>query len=195
MHRLRPCSLTGRPKGDSAMGVAKMTNGTMTGWTVALAVMVSNAHAASPHVSKIAGDLRQEMSLARESRVIVSFAPGLSERDATAALARSGKTGRRLGHDRLFAASLNRREIESLASDPRVASVSPDRRVVATMDIAVPTVGGDRLQKYLGYTGKGVTVAVIDSGVSPTTSVPASRLAARIDFTDALVNADAFGHG
>ena len=121
------------------MGVAKMTKGMMTGWTVALAVMVSNAHAGSPHVStKIAGDLRQEMSLARESRVIVSFAPGLSERDATGAFARSGKTGRQLGHDRLFAASLNRREIEALASDPRVASVSPDRRAVAADSNTTP---------------------------------------------------------
>ena len=147
-----------------------MTKAMMTGWAVALAAMVSNAQAGTAHGSaKIANDLRQAMSLARESRVIVTFAPGLTERDMTAAIARSGKSGRRLGSDRLFAASLNRRDIEALASDPRVASVSPDRRVVATMDIAVPTVGGDRLQTYLRHTGKGVTVAVIDSGVSPTT--------------------------
>src|SRR6185436_13030960 len=77
----------------------------------------------------------------------------------------------------------------------RVQSISPDRRVVATMDIAVPTVGGDRLQTYLGYTGKGVTVAVLDSGVAPTNSVPAARLAARIDFTESLNATDQYGHG
>jgi len=174
----------------------KMTKWMLTGWTVALAMTAASAGMGSDRSSaKIAGDLRETMSLGREQRVIVSFAPGVADQDMAAAFSRAGRTARRLGQDRMFATSLNRRDIEALASDARVQSISPDRRVVATMDIAVPTVGGDRLQTYLGYTGKGVTVAVLDSGVAPTNSVPAARLAARIDFTESLNATDQYGHG
>src|SRR5262245_4153388 len=173
-----------------------MTKWMLTGWAAAVTVTVASAGVGNGHSSaKIAGDLRESMSLGRDQRVIVSFAPGVADQDAVASLSRTGKAGRRLGQDRMFAASLNRRDIEALASDARVISISPDRRVAATMDIAVPTVGGDRLQTYLGYKGQGVTVAVIDSGVMPTNSVAASRLAARIDFTDSLNVNDQFGHG
>ena len=83
---------------------------------------------------------------------------------------RAGRSGARLEERPSCAAGLSgsrrrsrRRshaeQIEALESDGRVVSISPDRKVVATMDIAVPTIGADRLAQYLGYDGEGVTVA------------------------------------
>ena len=38
--------------------------------------------------------------------------------------------------------------------------------------------GAARIQENLGYTGKGVTIALIDSGLSPSEAVPAARILA-----------------
>src|SRR5262249_42522977 len=110
-------------------------------------------------------------------------------------LTKSGHTAQRLDGSRMIKASLSSREIELLESDGRVLRISPDRRVDATMDIAVPTIGADRLSNFLGYTGKGVTVAVIDSGLTPNAAVAESRVLASLDFTGAHAAIDAFGHG
>ena len=54
--------------------------------------------------------------------------------------------------------------LKGLAHNPRIKYVSPDRRVQATLDYAHPTVGADLAQSY-GWSGEGVGVAVIDSGI------------------------------
>ena len=48
---------------------------------------------------------------------------------------------------------------------PEVAYITPDRPVRRSMDHTSPAVGADIALSY-GYTGKGVTVAVIDSGIA-----------------------------
>jgi serine protease AprX len=134
------------------------------------------------------------MTLAHDQRVIVTYALGLDEPAVQALISKGGRTARRLSGSSAIAASLSRSQIESLEADARVLTISPDRKVVATMDIAVPTIGADRLSQYLGYTGRGVTIAVIDSGLTPSTAVP-SRVLASVDFTGARLSNDAFGHG
>src|SRR5262245_54473388 len=133
--------------------------------------------------SKLSDDLRQSLSITHDHRVIVSYAPGLAESGVQALVARAGRTAHRFSGVAAFAASLSRRDIEALAADGRVMHISPDRKIAATMDIAVPTIGADKLNKYLGYSGRGVTVAVIDSGITPCNAVSASRILASVDFT------------
>ena len=60
--------------------------------------------------------------------------------------------------------SLRSRELADLENDPDVISVSPDREVFGTLDIAVQAVNGTLAQAN-GFKGTGVGVAVIDSGV------------------------------
>ncbi|HEY8130354.1 MAG TPA: S8 family serine peptidase [Thermoanaerobaculia bacterium] len=63
-----------------------------------------------------------------------------------------------------FAAEIDRAAIERLQSDPLVRRIDPDVGGSAAMAESVPLIGGDRVHS-LGYTGRGVTVAVLDSGV------------------------------
>lgn len=53
--------------------------------------------------------------------------------------------------------------LASLARDPQVKYISPDREIRSSSNYAQFTIGAITLQK-LGFTGKGAGVAVIDSG-------------------------------
>ncbi len=55
--------------------------------------------------------------------------------------------------------------LAAIASDPRVAYISPDRPVSGALEFAEPTIGANTAFDY-GWTGAGVGVAVIDSGIA-----------------------------
>jgi serine protease AprX len=59
-------------------------------------------------------------------------------------------------------------EIASLLALPGLRSVYLNRRLTYFLDESVPLVGADRVWNELDYTGRGVTVAVIDSGIDAT---------------------------
>jgi serine protease AprX len=59
-------------------------------------------------------------------------------------------------------------QIRALLRLPGLRSVYLNRRLTYFLDESVPLVGADRVWNELGYTGKGVTVAVIDSGIDAT---------------------------
>jgi hypothetical protein len=56
--------------------------------------------------------------------------------------------------------------LASLAADPRVKYISPDREISASMDSARPAILANVAQDS-GFTGKGVGIAVVDSGIWP----------------------------
>jgi len=56
--------------------------------------------------------------------------------------------------------------LQPLAMAPYVRRIWHDTKVKALLDIAVPTIGS-KVGQGLGYTGKGVTVAIIDTGIAP----------------------------
>ncbi|MGH9788522.1 MAG: S8 family serine peptidase, partial [Candidatus Acidiferrales bacterium] len=60
--------------------------------------------------------------------------------------------------------SLPTAALDRLADNPDVFYISPNREVGAALDNATPAVGAQIAQQY-GWTGRGVGVAVIDSGV------------------------------
>src|SRR6185369_17072516 len=91
--------------------------------------------------------------------------------------------------------------LAALASDLDVDALTADQDVHSTMAVTNTAIGADLLQTAgalaanLGpITGKGVGVAVIDSGVA---NVPqlASRILLRKDFTGSKNVNDEFGHG
>jgi serine protease AprX len=84
-----------------------------------------------------------------------------------------------------------------LAQDPRVASISPDRAIHGSMDIAYESTGAAAAHQRFGVTGEHVTVAVVDSGIVPSAEIPASRILAAVDFVDSTSTqpVDPYGHG
>jgi cysteine-rich repeat protein len=100
--------------------------------------------------------------------------PGSAERHGAVrsrqdrVLAAPGRAGFRLKRRHVelagFAGSADRATIEALRRDPEVLSVHLDGNVYASLAQGVPLMGGD-IPHALGYTGEGINVAVIDSGI------------------------------
>jgi subtilisin family serine protease len=69
-----------------------------------------------------------------------------------------------------------------------------DGRQRISLDVSVKQVGAPQAWER-GYTGAGVKVAVLDTGIDATHPDLAGRVAARADFTDAPDERDVIGHG
>jgi serine protease AprX len=90
--------------------------------------------------------------------------------------------------------------IAALASDPNVLYISPDRPVSPTLDYANSTIGAQTAFSA-GWTGGGVGVAIIDSGILTVTDLAnPSTKATRIVYSQSFVpkvssTVDQYGHG
>ena len=67
-----------------------------------------------------------------------------------------------------LAGRLSRAAFDALASDPDVAYVQLDAASSGHLYQAVPATGADRIRGQLGLSGKGVRVAILDTGVDTT---------------------------
>src|SRR5439155_18916661 len=117
-------------------------------------------------------------SRAGTSAVIVRAAPGTEPRAEAAVKRLGGRVGLRLAIINGFAAKVPAASVASLARLSFVVSVTPDARVqpqsvaydagsdLGSMYNTTLITGAQELWKR-GYTGKGVGVALIDSGVVP----------------------------
>src|SRR2546426_3369137 len=130
---------------------------------------------------------------------------------ALAAVGRAhGKTGRVLSIVGGASASLTGAEVLALGNDPDVDYVSSDPVVTATFsptDAAalaaspgILEVGAPDAWRQFGVTGRGIGVAILDSGIAPHPDL-AGRIVAAVDFTNGQTNealvapADPGGHG
>ncbi|MTI66277.1 MAG: peptidase S8 [Firmicutes bacterium] len=96
-----------------------------------------------------------------------------------------------------IACNMNLREIEKLSNDPDVEYISFDSKVFALMDIAGKTISS-KFPHEKGFTGKKVTVAVIDTGVTPHNDLikPKNRIVGFKDFVNGKNKPyDDNGHG
>src|ERR1700733_707646 len=89
--------------------------------------------------------------------------------------------------------------IQTLASNPQVAYVSPNRKTVGFLDITTQTVNANPLWSE-GWNGTGVGVAVIDSGVALKQDLASSDGShSRVVFSKSFVSgedaSDQYGHG
>ncbi|MFK4082975.1 S8 family serine peptidase [Kribbella sp. NPDC020789] len=75
-----------------------------------------------------------------------------------------------------------------------VERISLDHRVTASLDQSVPQIGAPAAWQR-GLTGKGVKIAVLDTGIDPTHPDVAGRIAAAEDFSGSGDVVDHFGHG
>lgn len=89
------------------------------------------------------------------------------------------------GRGPAFAAEIDSAEFERLSRDPRVRAISIDRGGEGALLESVPLIGAD-LVRAQGFDGRGVTVAVLDSGIDATSPDFAGRIAAQRCFCDDL---------
>ncbi|GIH21250.1 S8 family serine peptidase [Rugosimonospora africana] len=82
----------------------------------------------------------------------------------------------------------------SLSGNHDIARVWLDAKVHATLDQSVPQIGGPAAWAR-GYDGKGVQIAVLDSGIDATHPDFARRISAARDFTGGGDTVDRAGHG
>ena len=132
-------------------------------------------------------------------RVIVQYRANPAQSKVDAVRGRhKGQVQATLPGTKSLVADLPGDQVESLASDPDVLYVSADRPLQANMVTAGPAVGTISAI-FQGVQGNGVTVAVIDSGVTEHTDL-ASRIVYAESFIDKLGQsssavADNYGHG
>lgn len=87
--------------------------------------------------------------------------------------------------------------IIEITEDPDVEFISYDSKVFAVMDVARSVVGADLITNTK-YTGKNITVAIIDTGISPHADLvyPTNRIVGFKDFVNKETRAyDDNGHG
>ena len=89
------------------------------------------------------------------------------------------------GQGRVFAAEIDRSEVERLASDPRVRTVEIDEGGGGALLQSLPLIGVDVVRAQ-GYDGYGITVAVLDTGVDVSNPDFAGRIVAQRCFCDNL---------
>ncbi len=145
---------------------------------------------------KIVRSLHAEMATRSSDepmRIIVKFSKGKRK---TRGIVRGVRAQQDLGKQELLNASVveaTAEGIEELSADPDVEKIWPDLPVYACLDNSVPRIGAPDVWD-LGYTGRGVKVAVMDTGVDPAHPDFAGRLAATKDFTGEGYT-DNNGHG
>ncbi len=136
-------------------------------------------------------------------RVIIQSKGHLTTAQDGAIARRGGK--KQQGFDELDAvvADVAVGELGALAAREDIAYISPDRVVNAQLDVTRETTGAALVQSGLprtqGFTGKGVGIAIIDSGISAShpdfqKNGNKSRIVAAVNFTGGS-NGDKEGHG
>ena len=68
---------------------------------------------------------------------------------------------------RYLSARLDEKTLEKLARSPHVHMLHFDIKIKTRLNIATPTIGADYAKKNYGLTGKGVVIAVLDTGIYP----------------------------
>jgi len=171
----------------------------------ALAVAVILVMTSLPAFAQGSGDqkldavLQTRLSQLRgRSRVIVQYT---SLEDVRAITSQNGRVRRRLARAHAHVAEVDNIALQGLAADPRVARVMVDRPAFATMFRTGTATGATLVRQDLGVTGRGVGIAVIDSGITPSQDIAAERIVYFKDFTreagDPLASqpSDEYGHG
>jgi serine protease AprX len=115
-----------------------------------------------------------------------------------------GRAGRRLGLLRARSGRMPNAMLRRLADDPKVKRVHIDREATATLARTTASIGALTARLAYGYTGAGIGVAVIDSGITSwhndlgasATSKSGQRVTAFVDFVNGRQQKyDDWGHG
>jgi len=170
------------------------------------ACVVATAAAPLAHAGRLTRDLEALALVAGDAGqvdVIISYRR-IATRDARARLGSHAEAApRELRVARAFAARVSVRSLRLLAEDPEVESVSLDETIRVATNVATSAVGARTVRAALDLDGRGVRVAVLDSGVEPVAGLgasetaPSGRIAAWVDLVEPHARApvDRYGHG
>jgi serine protease AprX len=157
---------------------------------------------AKQHHSKLDKALNAVADGNGESDVIVEF---FDDRDAASRIRnRGGQPGRKLGILKARAARVPNALLKQLADDSKVKRVHLDREARGEMARTAAAVGALTARLNYGYSGAGIGVAVIDSGIASwhndlgasATSKTGQRVTAFVDFVNNQgAKYDDWGHG
>ena len=148
--------------------------------------------------ARLSRDLVERLGSVRERavRVIVS---GDDEGIDRLAARHGARVAKRLDGGAVL--ELAERTLDALSEDPEVAHLSGDVPVRRLMSVTTAAIGADQvwdggaLAGIAGATGRGIGVAVIDSGIAVHPALRAAWWRA-VDFTDSRgVEPDEYGHG
>lgn len=129
--------------------------------TTLVVVTASSVDAQSRRHDKMDSILRLRASqLVGRSRVIVEF-----KNEPDVRVFGRGFAGRRL-NQRAQVADIENRSLDEIAADPRVERVMIDRPAFATMERTGAAIGATLARQQFSVTGRGVGVAIIDSGIA-----------------------------
>lgn len=132
-----------------------------------------------------------------ELPVIVRVREDDTDKLNSLAYSMDGKIKRSLPLVDAIALNMNLDEIDKLSKDPSIEYISYDSKVFALLDIANASIGSS-FPREMGLTGAGVTVAIIDTGVSLHNDLtrPRNRIIGFKDFVnDKTRPYDDNGHG
>ncbi len=160
---------------------------------ILLTASVFSAGVSFGQISKIAPDLISLLTdLTKPVNVVIQYnsAPGLL--NIAKLLSLGGVIHQQYSLIPAIAVQLPAAVVDLLALDPSIAYISPDRQLAGTLDLTTAAVGANTAFQS-GYTGAGVGIAIIDSGIYAHPDV-ASRIVYSQSFV-AKTNADDYGHG
>ena len=155
---------------------------------------------AKSHHAKLDSALNEVADGAGETDVIIEFN---DDTDSQARIkAYGGKSGRKLGILHARAGRMPNALLKRLADDPKVKRIHKDRAAEGFNGRTAVTIGQRNVTDVMGYTGSGVGVAVIDSGITnwhddlTVANRQGQRVAAFVDFVNGRTTPyDDWGHG
>ncbi|HET9705007.1 MAG TPA: S8 family serine peptidase [Vicinamibacterales bacterium] len=120
---------------------------------------------AKQHHSKLDRELNDAAGKLGDSDVIVEF---YDDADSASRIrSHGGRPGRGLEAMKARAGSIPNWMLTKLADDPNVKRVHHDRKVEGEIARTTATIGAQNVHQQYGFSGVGIGVAVIDSGVTP----------------------------
>jgi subtilisin family serine protease len=110
--------------------------------------------------------LNERATKGGKSQVIVTLHPGWTASGRSEMARLGGKLGRALPILNGQVVELSNGQLKQLANHPAVARIDWDRPTTGEMARAATAVGARAVRQQYGYTGAGIGVAVIDSGIA-----------------------------
>jgi serine protease AprX len=163
---------------------------------IALAYVLLGGPAFAKH-PKIAPDL-EGVDSSSTVDVIIQFAHVPTASHHAMVMSRGGSLKVRLDVVKGAAYRIQRSQLESLAREPEVVYISPDRKIKGMLDLTAAAVNAPTAWNSYGLTGAGIGVAIIDSGLPNHRDLKNGHGSLRIvyqqDFTGAGT-LDQYGHG
>jgi serine protease AprX len=113
-------------------------------------------------------------------------------------LSRVDRPNHHLHHIKQMTGRFCRKTIQELSKHPQVTGVHHNYEVHSNLNVATQAVGGLAVRNQFGLTGKGVTIAIIDTGIYPHPNLinPSNRIIGFKDFINGRTSPyDDNGHG